>query len=65
MQAAPIDNPGTEPRPGLPSVQYVGVPEFQDMGTRCTEQLSGAIAGSVTVDDAINACHSIASEFSS
>jgi sorbitol/mannitol transport system substrate-binding protein len=65
MLAAPIDNPGTTPRPGLPGVQYVGVPEFQDMGTRCTEQLSAAIAGSVTIDDAISDCHAIASEFSS
>ena len=41
MQAAPIDNPGTTPRPGLPGVQFVGVPQFQDVGTRCTEQISG------------------------
>ncbi len=64
MNAAPIENPGTTPRPGLPGVQYVGVPEFQDMGTRCTEQLSAAIAGSVSVDDAIADCQAIASEFS-
>ena len=31
MQAAPIDNPGTTPRPGLPGVQFVGVPEWQDV----------------------------------
>src|SRR4029453_63632 len=30
MNAAPIDNPGTTPRPGLPGVQYVGIPQFQD-----------------------------------
>ena len=36
MNSAPIDNPGTEPRPGLPGVQYVGVPEFQDVGNQCT-----------------------------
>ena len=41
MDAAPIDNPGTTPRPGLPGVQYVGVPEFQDVGHRCTEEFSG------------------------
>jgi sorbitol/mannitol transport system substrate-binding protein len=64
MLAAPIDNPGTTPRPGLPGVQYVGVPEFQDVGTRCTEQFSAAIAGSTSVDDALAACQSIASEVS-
>ncbi len=63
MLAAPIDNPGTTPRPGLPGVQYVGVPEFQDTGNRCTEQFSAAIAGSISVDDAIAACHAIASEY--
>ena len=63
MLAAPIDNPGTTPRPGLPGVQYVGVPEFQDVGTRCTEQFSAAIGGSVSVDDALAACHAIASEY--
>lgn len=64
MLAAPIDNPGTTPRPGLPGVQYVGVPEFQDVGTRCTEQFSAAIAGSVSIDDALSACQDIASQVS-
>lgn len=64
MLAAPIDNPGTKPRPGLPGVQYVGVPEFQDVGTRCTEQFSAAIAGSISVDAALSACQDIASEVS-
>ena len=64
MLAAPIDNPGTTPRPGLPGVQYVGVPEFQDVGTRCTEQFSAAIAGSISVEDALDACQEIASEVS-
>ena len=53
MDAAPIDNPGTTPRPGMPGVQYVGVPEFQDVGNRCTEQFSGVIAGRVDIDDAL------------
>jgi len=64
MQAAPINNPGVQPRPGLPGVQFVGVPQFQDVGTRCTEQFSAAIAGNVTVDDALKACQEIASEVS-
>ena len=64
MQAAPIDNPGTTPRPGLPGVQFVGVPEWQDVWTRCTEQFSSAMAGGTSVEDAISACQSIASEAS-
>ena len=51
MLAAPIDNPGTTKRPGLPGVQYVGVPEFQDVGTRCTQEISAAIAGNQSIDD--------------
>ncbi len=62
MDAAPIDNPGTTPRPGTPGVQYVGVPEFQDVGNRCTEQFSGVIAGRVDIDDALSACQDIASQ---
>ncbi|CAN5694674.1 sugar ABC transporter substrate-binding protein [soil metagenome] len=62
MDAAPIDNPGTTPRPGLPGVQYVGVPEFQDVGNRCTEQFSGVIAGRIDIDDALSACQDIASQ---
>ena len=65
MLAAPIDNPGTTPRPGLPGVQYVGVPEFQDTGTRCTELFSSAIAGNTSVEDALSGCQEIASEYSS
>lgn len=62
MLAAPIDDPGTTPRPGLPAVQFVGVPEFQDVGTRCTEQFSAVIAGSLSIDESITACQEIASE---
>jgi len=62
MEAAPIDMPGLQPRPGLPGIQFVGVPQFQDVGTRCTEQISAAIAGNISVDDALSACDAIASE---
>src|SRR6266851_1906432 len=40
MKAAPITNPGTTKRPGLPGVQYVGIPQFQDVGNRCTQLFS-------------------------
>ena len=62
MLAAPINDPGVQPRPGLPGVQFVGVPQFQDVGTRCTQEFSAAIAGSKSVDDALSACQAIASE---
>jgi sorbitol/mannitol transport system substrate-binding protein len=62
MEAAPIDNPGTTPRPGVPGVQYVGIPEFQDVGNRCTEQFSSVIAGRADIDAALSACQDIASQ---
>jgi sorbitol/mannitol transport system substrate-binding protein len=62
MEAAPIDNPGTTPRPGVPGVQYVGIPEFQDVGNRCTEEFSGVIAGRIDIDAALGACQDIASQ---
>ena len=61
IAAAPIDNPGTTPRPGLPGVQYVGIPEFQDVGNQCTEQFSAVIAGRSDIDAAIDNCQRIAS----
>lgn len=65
MAAAPIDNPGTTKRPGLPGVQYVGVPEFQDVGNQCTELFSSVIAGNIDIDEALTDCHDIASQVSS
>jgi sorbitol/mannitol transport system substrate-binding protein len=62
MSSAPIDNPGTTKRPGLPGVQYVGVPEFQDVGNQCTQQFSAVIAGRASVDSAIGNCQQIASQ---
>ena len=64
MKAAPVDNPGTTKRPGLPGVQYVGVPEFQDVGNQCTELFSSVIAGKTTVDDSLKKCQTIAAAVS-
>ncbi|MFC9254369.1 ABC transporter substrate-binding protein [Amycolatopsis thailandensis] len=36
-----------------PGIQFVGIPEFQDLGTRVSQQLSAAIAGQITVDEAL------------
>ena len=36
-----------------PGIQFVGIPEFQDLGTRVGQQMSAAIAGQITVDEAI------------
>jgi polyol transport system substrate-binding protein len=62
IAAAPIDNPGTTPRPGVPGVQYVGIPEFQDVGNKCTEEFSAVIAGRSSIDSALENCQQIASQ---
>jgi sorbitol/mannitol transport system substrate-binding protein len=62
MKAAPINNPGTTRRPGLPGVQYVGIPQFQDVGNRCTQLISAVIAGSMKATAAISQCQQIASQ---
>ncbi len=61
IAAAPIDNPGTTKRPGLPGVQYVGIPEFQDVGNQCTQQFSAVIAGRTPIDTALQNCQTVAS----
>ena len=61
MKAAPITNPGTSKRPGLPGVQYVGIPQFQDVGNRCTQLFSSVIAGSLKDTSALSQCQQIAS----
>jgi sorbitol/mannitol transport system substrate-binding protein len=62
MSSAPIDNPGTTKRPGYPGVQYVGVPQFQDVGNQCTQQFSAVIAGRTSIDSALGNCQQIASQ---
>jgi polyol transport system substrate-binding protein len=61
ISSAPIDNPGTTKRPGFPAVQYVGIPEFQDVGNQCTQQFSAVIAGRTPIDAALENCQGVAS----
>ena len=64
ITTSPVDNPGTTPRPGVGGVQFVGIREFLDISNRCTQQLSSAIAGETSVDEALDECQAIASEIS-
>ena len=41
-------------------VQYVGIPEFQAIGTQVGQSLSGALAGQTSVDDALKASNAAA-----
>ncbi|BCJ62312.1 ABC transporter substrate-binding protein [Micromonospora endophytica] len=51
QEADPV-NPGVQPRPAL-GVQFVGIPEFADLGTKVSQEVSAAIAGQSTVEEAL------------
>ncbi|WP_373299833.1 ABC transporter substrate-binding protein [Streptomyces albospinus] len=46
-------NPGRQPRPTI-GVQFVDIPEFADLGTKVSYEISNAIAGAETVDEALH-----------
>ncbi|GAA2490983.1 sugar ABC transporter substrate-binding protein [Winogradskya consettensis] len=52
IENANPQNPGVQPRPAL-GVQFVGIPEFADLGTKVSQEVNAAIAGSSTVDKAL------------
>jgi sorbitol/mannitol transport system substrate-binding protein len=43
-------------------IQFVQIPEFQDLGTKCTQEFAGAISGSQTADEAIAKCNGYADD---
>ncbi|MFF2298510.1 ABC transporter substrate-binding protein [Arthrobacter sp. NPDC058127] len=45
-------NPGVQARPAI-GIQFVGIPEFADLGTTVSQGVSSAIAGQGTVADAL------------
>jgi sorbitol/mannitol transport system substrate-binding protein len=52
IESADPNNPGVQPRPA-PGIQFVGIPEFPDLATRVSQDVSSAIAGRMTVDEAL------------
>lgn len=59
-EADPTD-PGVQPRPTV-GVQYVGIPEFQDLGTKVSQEIAAAIAGRGTVKEALDDGQQLAEE---
>ncbi len=53
IEHANPQNPGVQPRPAL-GVQYVGIPEFADLGTKVSQDISAALTGAKTVDAALD-----------
>ncbi|MEU0131071.1 sugar ABC transporter substrate-binding protein [Streptomyces sp. NPDC006289] len=54
-------NPGTQARP-VPGIQFVGIPEFTDLGTRVAQEISAAIAGRQSVDKALATSQKLAEQ---
>jgi sorbitol/mannitol transport system substrate-binding protein len=52
IESATPNKPTVQPVP-YTGIQFVGIPEFQDLGTRVSQQISAAIAGQKSVDDAL------------
>jgi polyol transport system substrate-binding protein len=46
-------NPGTQPRPAI-GIQFIDIPEFTDLGTQASQYVSSAIAGQMSVDEALD-----------
>lgn len=54
-------NCGVYPHPG-PGCQYLAIPEFGELGTTFGQEISAALAGQKTVDDALAVCQQAAQE---
>ena len=61
ISAANPEDPGVQPRPAA-GIQFVGIPEFTDVGTRVSQEVSAAIAGQQTVAEALEKGQQIALE---
>ncbi|MBB2901064.1 sorbitol/mannitol transport system substrate-binding protein [Kineococcus radiotolerans] len=53
INAANPADPGVQPRPA-PGIQFVAIPEFADLGTQVSQFVSSAIAGQMSVEDALD-----------
>jgi sorbitol/mannitol transport system substrate-binding protein len=52
IRRADPEDPGTRPVP-YEGIGFLAIPEFQDLGTRVSQQLSAAVAGQITVEEAL------------
>jgi sorbitol/mannitol transport system substrate-binding protein len=57
-EADPL-SPGLQPRPTV-GIQFVDVPEFTDLGNRCSRGFSAAIGGQTTASAAVRECQTLA-----
>lgn len=63
IEGARPNDPGVQARPA-PGIQFVGIPEFTDLGTKVSQEISAAIAGRQSVDSALKKSQQLADEIS-
>lgn len=59
IEGARPRDPGVQPRPA-PGIQFVGIPEFTDLGTKVSQEISAAIAGRQSVESALKKSQKLA-----
>ncbi|MEU6095675.1 sugar ABC transporter substrate-binding protein [Streptomyces sp. NPDC047079] len=63
IEGARPRDPGVQPRPA-PGIQFVGIPEFTDLGTKVSQEISAAVAGRQSVDEALRKSQKLAEKIS-
>lgn len=61
MSSVNPKQPGVDPQPWV-GIQYVAIPEFQDVGNQCAQLVADYIANRSSVDDALGKCQTIAAK---
>lgn len=59
MTSVKPKQPGVNPQPWV-GIQYVSIPEFQDVGNQCAQLVANYLANRGSVDDALGKCQSLA-----
>ncbi|NHA69963.1 ABC transporter substrate-binding protein [Phycicoccus flavus] len=59
MNSVNPEQPGVNPQPWV-GIQYVSIPEFQDVGNQCAQLIADYIANRTSVDDALGKCQDLA-----
>ncbi|MET8610691.1 MULTISPECIES: ABC transporter substrate-binding protein [Streptomyces] len=63
IESSRPNDPGVQPRPA-PGIQFVDIPEFTDLGTKVSQEISAAIAGRQSVATALKKSQQLAEKIS-
>lgn len=61
IENADPKNPGVQQRPTM-GIQFVDIPEFSDLGTKVSQELSSAVAGNQSTDEALQKSQELANQ---